>query len=141
VQIIPDTNVLVSAAVTPEGVCRALLDTLEMSPLDIVVSPLLLAEFERVLERPRFAHLGAGLRLAFRQHVARVALVAADPPAEETRVEADPGDDYLVRLVLAEPDRILVTGDPHLLGLAGTYPIVEPRALLDRILNAELGPP
>jgi putative PIN family toxin of toxin-antitoxin system len=135
-QIVPDANVLVSAAVTPEGVCGTLLDALEGSPLDIVVSPLLMAEFERVLQRPKFARLGAGQRAAFRRHVARLALVDADPPVTKTLVEADPGDDYLVRLVLAAPDRILVTGDPHLLALAGAYPILEPRALLDRLLAA-----
>ena len=42
-----------------------------------------------------------------------------------------------MRLVLAAPDRILVTGDPHLLALAGTYPVVDPRTLLDRILAAD----
>jgi putative PIN family toxin of toxin-antitoxin system len=137
VQIVPDANVLVSAAVTPEGVCGALLAELEASPLDIVVSPILLAEVERVLARPKLA-LGPAARVRFLRHVTGIGLVEADPtPVGEILVEADPGDDYVLRLVLAAPDRILVTGDPHLLTLAGTYPILEPRALLDRLLAAD----
>ena len=136
-QIVPDANVLVSAAVTPEGVCRTLLDALERSPLDIVVSPLLLMEVDRVLQRPRLG-TGETRHLGFLRHVSGLALIEADaPPDPQPLVEADPGDDYLVRLVLAAPDRILVTGDPHLLALAGTYPIVDPRTLLDRILAAD----
>jgi putative PIN family toxin of toxin-antitoxin system len=137
VQIVPDANVLVSAAVTPAGVCGTLLAALERNPLDVVVSPLLLAEVERVLRRSRLA-VAPAVRVAFLRHVTRIGLVEDDPPpAAGMLVEADPGDDYLVRLALASPDRILVSGDPHLLALAGTYPIVEPRALLDRLLAAE----
>jgi putative PIN family toxin of toxin-antitoxin system len=135
-QIVPDANVLVSAAVVPEGVCAELLDALERSPLDIVVSPLLLEELDRVLQRPRL-EVRTERRLVFLRHVSRLALVEPDPPAAETHVEADPGDDYLVQLVLAAPERILVTGDPHLLALAGMYPVIDPRTLLDRLLAIE----
>jgi putative PIN family toxin of toxin-antitoxin system len=137
VQIVPDANVLVSAVVTPEGVCGALLGALEGSPLDIVVSPMLLAEVERVLARPKLA-VRPAVRVRFLRHVTGIGLVEADPtPVADVLVEADPGDDYVLRLVLAAPDRILVTGDPHLLTLAGRYPILEPRPLLDRLLAAD----
>ena len=135
-QIVPDVNVLVSAAVTPEGVCRTLLDALERSPLDLVVSPLLLMEVDRVRRDP--GSIPGDPAPWVPRHVSGLALIEADAsPDPQPLVEADPGDDYLVRLVLAATDRILVTGDPHLLALAGTYPIVDPRTLLDRILAAD----
>lgn len=48
-------------------------------------------------------------------------------------VAADPGDDYLVSLALAGVRRLLVSGDGHLLALAGTCPVAPPRDLLDRL--------
>ena len=134
VQVVPDPNVLVSAAVTPGGVCAQLLEKLVESPLTIVVSPLLLEEVERVLGRPRFEELGAPLRVGYVQYVQRIAHIEVDPPATEASlVVADPGDDYLVRLTLAHDQRLLVTGDRHLLELASEYPVVSPRELLERL--------
>jgi predicted nucleic acid-binding protein len=136
-QIVPDTNVLVSAALAPDGVCGALLAALDRSPLDVVVSTLLLEELDRVLQRPRL-DVGAATRSAFLRHVSHLAVLVADPPPGAIAlVEADPADDYLVRLLMAAPDRILVTGDPHLLGLADTYAVIDPSSLLDRLLAAE----
>ena len=135
-QIVPDANVLVSAAVTPEGVCRTLLDALERSPLDIVVSPLLLMEVDRVLQRPRLETAGDPApwvpppRVWARPH--RGGRTSGSPAARR----GGPRRRLSRRLVLAAPDRILVTGDPHLLALAGTYPVVDPRTLLDRIRAA-----
>lgn len=138
VQVVPDPNVLVSAAAAPDGVCGKLLDLLARSPLELVTSPLLVAEVSRVLARPTFRAIGDAERAAYLEYVRRIALVEADPPAGGgALVAVDPGDDYLVRLTLAAPERILVSGDPHLLALAGTYPVVSPRALLDRLLASE----
>jgi len=138
VQVVPDANVLVSAAAAPDGVCGQLLDLLARGPLEIVASPLLVAETGRVLARPKFRAIGEAERAAYLEHVRRIALIEADPSvAGSGLVEVDPGDDYLIRLTLAAPERILVSGDPHLLALAGTYPVVSPRVLLDRLLASE----
>ena len=133
-QVVADPNVLVSAAVAPEGVCAQLLAKLVESPVEIVVSAQLLAEVELVLGRPRFEVLPASLRAAYVEYLGRISRVDEDPPPTGAPlVAADPGDDYLVRLMLADDRRLLVTGDPHLLDLAGEYPIVSPRELLDRL--------
>jgi hypothetical protein len=134
VQVVADPNVLVSAAVTPNGACAQLLSKLLESPLQIVASPLLLDEVERVLRRPRFDLLAPALRVSYVEYLRRIARIEEDPPATGVHlVPADPGDDYLVRLTLAGDRRLLVTGDGHLLDLAGEDPIVSPRDLLDRL--------
>jgi predicted nucleic acid-binding protein len=62
-----------------------------------------------------------------------------DPSASApTLVEADPTDDYLVQLALSAERRMLVSGDAHLLELAGTYPVVSPHELLDRLEQRRL---
>lgn len=69
------------------------------------------------------AQLIAGLR--------RAARVAADPPAPPPR-SPDSGDDYL--LALAESEHALVvSGDRHLLELAGELPVRSARAFLEAL--------
>ena len=134
VQVVADPNVLVSAAVTPGGVCADLLSKLLEGPLELVASPLLLAEVERVLWRPRFDRLPPALRATCFEFLRRITRLEADPEGTGGHlVAADPRDDYLVRLTLAGDRRLLVSGDRHLLDLAGDYPIVPPRELLDRL--------
>jgi uncharacterized protein len=134
VQVVADPNVLVSAVVTPGGVCAQLLAELAVSPVQLIVSPLALDELRRVLARPRFEVISPEQRARYLTYVQTIGRAVADPPAgDEPLVERDPGDDYLIRLTLEDPSRILVTGDPHLLELAGRYPVVTPRSLLDRI--------
>ena len=134
VQVVPDPNVLISAAVTPNGACAQLLSRLLESPLEIVVSPLLLDEIERVLWRPRFGQIPSALRVSYVEFLRRIAHLEEDiTPTGVQLVPADPRDDYLVQLTLAGNRRLLVTGDRHLLDLAGEYLIVSPRELLDRL--------
>jgi predicted nucleic acid-binding protein len=47
---------------------------------------------------------------------------AANPPPVRS---SDPNDDYLIALA-AEQSTVLVTGDRHLLAVAGSFPIHEP---------------
>lgn len=134
VQVVADPNVLVSAVVTPRGACAELLGKLVASPLEIVVSPMLLDEVERVLRRRRFADLPTRLRAAYLAYLSRISRLDDDPPAGGAHlVAADPGDDHLLRLTLADDRRLLVTGDRHLLDLADEYPVVAPRDLLERL--------
>ena len=138
VHVVPDPNVLVSAVVTPGGVCAELLDRLTWSAITIVVSPLVLAEVERVLVRPKFSRISTPQRAAYLVFLERISNVVSDPPDPGTTLVArDPADDYLVQLAIAEPNRLLVTGDLHLLELSGSYPITSPRALLDRLSGDE----
>lgn len=50
---VPDTNVLIAAAVKPTGLCRELLDAAIAGEWEPVVSPPLLSELEEVLRRPK----------------------------------------------------------------------------------------
>jgi predicted nucleic acid-binding protein len=57
-----------------------------------------------------------------------------DPDEQAPRASEDPGDDYLIALA-AHERAVLVSGDRHLLALAGELPIYPPAdflALLDR---------
>lgn len=133
-QVVFDPNVLVSALATPGGVCAELLAELVVSPVEIVVSDDLLQELRVVLDRPRFAHLPPAEIAAFHAYLRRAGIAEEDRPVRPADpTSSDPDDDYLIRLTLAAPRRVLVTGDRHLLDLAGTIPVVAPRELLDAL--------
>lgn len=51
---VPDTNVLVAAAITPRGLCGRLLDAALDGRWQLVASPHLLAELSTVLAREKF---------------------------------------------------------------------------------------
>jgi len=133
VRVVADPNVLVSAAVTPSGVCAQLLSKLLESSLEIVASPLLLDEVERVLRRPRFDLLAPALRMSYVEYLHRIARIEEDPPASGSPLVAtDPGDDYLIALAAANA-ALLVSGDEHLLTLADRVPVCSPAAFLARL--------
>lgn len=94
--------------------------------VDIVVSPLLLAELERVLActkiRSRVSEAEAEAFLAL---LMEGATVVGDPAGPVSVHAADPNDDVVV--ALAEGSRaIIVSGDRHLLDMAGHVPVRSP---------------
>ena len=128
-----DVNVLVSAALSPEGSPAVVVDAWRAGRFELVASPALLAELEDVTARARLStRLGdAGQALA--GLLSATALVQDDPPAERS-VPGDPSDDYLVALARAAGASVIVTGDHHLLDLEGLRPpAIEPGAFLSLI--------
>ncbi len=112
-----DPNVLVAAAIRPDGVPAACVRAFAEGRYELVVSPLLLAELRSVLRREKFrAFLTVedGDRLV--DAVARDATVVTDP-ATAPRVSRDRGDDYLLALARAARVHVLVSGDADLLDL------------------------
>jgi len=62
---------------------------------------------------------------------ANSAISVKDPTEPPPIRSPDPGDDYLIALA-AHVEAALVSGDVHLLRLAGDFPIFSPGRLLDR---------
>jgi putative PIN family toxin of toxin-antitoxin system len=132
VRAVLDVNVLVAALLSPSGAPAQIMALWLGGAFDLVVSTSLLTELERTLAYPKVRrHIDADSAAAFPSLLRQTAVVASDaiPGAHRS---ADPGDDYL--LALAEHARaILVSGDRHVLDLAGGIPIETPRAFLNRL--------
>jgi putative PIN family toxin of toxin-antitoxin system len=130
-RIVLDCNVFVSALLSPRGSPAQILDRWADGDFDLVVSPLLLAELEKVLSRPRFhasierVHIDALLTALVED------AVLVDDPAPHPGVTPDPGDDYLVALAQKADAKCIVSGDAHLTGLANVSPpVLTPREFL-----------
>ncbi len=101
---------------------------------ELVVSPALLLELERVLLRPKFRQYVTELEVrAYVGLFRRLATIVGDPPLI-VGLTPDPGDDYLVVLARASGVQTLVSGDRHLCGLIDPVPpVLTPREFLDRL--------
>lgn len=125
-----DTNVLVSALISPGGSSAALLLELRAGAFELVVSPMLLAELAEVLARPRFhAYVTATEIAAFAELIEHESTIHEDPPPGEALCP-DPDDQFLLDLARAAAVDALVSGDSHLLELSGLAPVMTPAQFL-----------
>lgn len=124
---------LVSAALSAAGAPAELIRRWLEGNFEVVASEALLDELRRVLAYPKIAdrvpHEDAEALLAL---IRSEALVASDPAGGPPVEVKDPKDEYLLSLAVSE-GAALVSGDRHLLDLAGELPIHSPAEFLDRL--------
>jgi putative PIN family toxin of toxin-antitoxin system len=108
-----DTNVLVAAFVT-EGVCAKLLGRARRKQLDLVLSAVILEEFENVLLR-KFSASKEQIRTA--STLISEAAQTVSHTAVVSGICRDPDDDQILSCALSAEADYLVTGDNDLLEL------------------------
>jgi uncharacterized protein len=117
VKVVLDTNVLISAFIfpggTPEDVYRLGLE----GRVDLVTSPVLLAEFGRILA-DKFGWEPDRTEAAV-AHVARIAIVV-QPKERVTVIASNPADDRVLETAAEAHAEVICSGDKHLLRL-GTW--------------------
>jgi putative PIN family toxin of toxin-antitoxin system len=126
-----DTNVLVSALISPGGPSAALLLELRAGAFELVVSPALLGELSEVLARPKFQiYVTAAEVAGYLELIEHEGTVHEDPPPAREPLSADPDDQYLLDLARAAAVDVLVSGDSHLLVLRDVVPVMTPAEFL-----------
>ena len=129
-----DTNVLVSALISPGGGSALLLLELRSGAFELIVSPLLLAELREVLRRDKFRrYVSEAEADAYVDLIRTEGVLRADPSPSPEPLGADPGDEYLIDLARDAQVDALVTGDAHLLELRPTIPVMTPAEFLVRL--------
>ena len=128
-----DPNVFVSALISTAGPPRQIVAAWVDGRFELVASPALLAELHDVLARPKFRRwVSAATAASFVEGLREATLVLDDPPPQG--ISPDPDDDYLIVLARAANAVYLVSGDRHLVGLAGSDPpVLTPRQFLELI--------
>lgn len=133
--VIVDTNVVVAGLLTADAASPVarILDGMLAAAFPFALSEALLAEYRKVLVRPRLRKLH-GLAVAEIETIltdlAQHATVLNPPPAAAPRAP-DAGDQLLWDLLAARADLVLVTGDKRLLqdeGMQGR--VVSPLAFV-----------
>jgi putative PIN family toxin of toxin-antitoxin system len=101
-----DTNVLVSALLTPGGTCDRILRAAINGEIRLAWNAPMLAEYRAVLLRPKFGLSAATVS----------ALLAAFGPVDQVSLREspslpDPDDEVFLGAALATADKVLVTGN------------------------------
>jgi putative PIN family toxin of toxin-antitoxin system len=134
-----DTNVVVSALIwggAPFGV----LEAAASGQINLITSPVLLAELADVLNGPKLNFRLKRVRGSLEDALALyTALAVSVTPLSVPRiVPEDPDDDHVIAATMAGQADFIASGDRHLLSL-GTYQairILRPAALLVSIATA-----
>ena len=130
-RVVLDTNVLVSALITPAGASARLLVELRAGAFEFIVSPALLFEVREVLHRDRFRrYLSIEDADAYVEAIRRDAVIIDDPPGATGPDVGDPDDQFLVDLAWVSRVDTLVSGDARVLELRDRLPVKTPAEFL-----------
>lgn len=125
-----DANVLVSALLSKRGAPAQLVERWLAGEFELIVCEQLLGEIASTFASPKLSsRIEADAAAGFVQLLGELGDLVSDPVEPPPLRSPDPGDDYLLALAARE-QVVLVSGDGHLLGLAGSAPIFAPRAFL-----------
>jgi putative PIN family toxin of toxin-antitoxin system len=129
-----DTNVLVSALISPGGPSARLLLELRAGAFELVLSPTLLAELRDVLSRAKFEPYVSPPEIdAYVELIRRECIFMEDPAPSPEPLGVDPYDEFLIDLARSARVDALVSGDKHLLDLRGKLPAMTPRQFLESL--------
>jgi putative PIN family toxin of toxin-antitoxin system len=131
VRAVLDPNVLISAILSKDGSPAQVLRAWIGGAFELVVSPHLLDEIDRVLRYPKIRkRISSDDAAAFVAALRAEADERPDPKGVPSIATADPDDDYLVALA-ASAQALIVSGDHHLLDLRGQIPVYSPAEFLE----------
>ena len=121
-RLVLDANVLVSALISRKGAPARLLEYWQEERFDVVISPAILREVQRVLHYPKLQqryHLSEEGIQRFLRLLRRQA-IGVEPSEELTVIQHDPTDNRYLECAIAGEADIIVSGDHHLVEL-GEY--------------------
>ena len=120
--VVLDTNVIISALLSPGGPPAEIVRRWEGDEFEVVTSLPLIAELERVLAYPqvrRYLKVSEDEIATFVRRMRTVATVV-EPQMTLDVIEADPDDNRVLECAATGGAAYIVSGDEHLLGL-GEY--------------------
>jgi uncharacterized protein len=133
-KVVLDTNVFVSG-IFFNGPPFEILQAWRDGMVQLVVSPEILAEYQRVGEILAKQHPGIDFGPVLEFVIQNAAIYSAPPLPE--RVCDDPDDDKFLACALASGCNLIVSGDRHLLVASGyrKIEVMKPREFLERIIQ------
>jgi len=107
-RLVIDTNIVVSAALKPEGLQRTVFLLAISRPAQLYVSDATLREYRDVLLRPEL-HIRKGLRLQYLQFIKNRSRLVH--PIRSLQVTSDPADNIFLECAEAARADYLITGN------------------------------
>lgn len=142
-RIVIDTNILVSAILTPEGNPAKILKLVLEGKLNLIISPAILEETRQVFNYPKLAKLMEKNNITrqevygFLDKMSRVALITPGK-LEINAIPEDPADNKIIACALEGDADFIISGDHHLtdLKIFQGIKIIDPAAFL-KIVNIQ----
>jgi len=132
--VVLDTNVVISALLSPHGAPAEIIRRWQSGDFDVAISPPLLVELRRALGYGRVSRYLRQTQGEVTAFVRRLELVATvvEPRTTLDAVDDDPDDNRVLECALAAGATVVVTGDAHLLRMSeyGSIAIVNPAGFL-----------
>lgn len=137
-RVVLDSNVFISGLMLPQSTPGKILAAWSSRQFELVLSEPMLSEISRVLSYPKIRRrigwsdekISSYISLLrFEAHIVSIEGIDADVPG-------DPDDSPILATLVASKADCLVSGDDHLLCLAGKYPIYPPVEFVSRIFHA-----
>jgi uncharacterized protein len=136
VRAVLDPNIIISGVLSSRGAPAQVLRALDRGNFEAIVSRPLLDELRRALAYGKLrARISEDDAAAIVRWLGNTATIAASPRVSPPVRSADPDDDYLIRLAFSER-AALISGDKHLLDLAGEIPVFTAREFLAMLAKA-----
>lgn len=140
-RIVIDTNILVSAILTPEGNPAKILKLVLEGKLNLIISPAILEETRQVFNYPKLAKLMEKNNITrqevygFLDKMSRVALITPGK-LEINAIPEDPADNKIIACALEGDADFIISGDHHLtdLKIFQGIKIVGPAAFLKSLI-------
>ncbi len=127
-----DPNILISALLSRSGGPARIVTRWLAGEFELVISEALLAELGRALAYPKLrGRISEGDAAEFVALLQQEAPLLPDPEHRVPR-SADPGDDGLLAVAVSA-QAVLVSGDRHLLALAGDLPVESVTSFQERL--------
>ncbi|MGD2143726.1 MAG: putative toxin-antitoxin system toxin component, PIN family [Anaerolineae bacterium] len=115
--VVLDTNVIISALLSPGGPPAEIINHWEADRFEVVTSPPLLGELERALQYPRvkkYLKRSQDEVAAFTRRFKRVTIIV-EPDLTLEVIEEDPSDNRVLECAVAGGASYIASGDEHLL--------------------------
>jgi putative PIN family toxin of toxin-antitoxin system len=132
VRVVLDTNIVVSACLTPEGAPATTVELALLGLFTVCLSPEILAEYHEVLARPKFSRQAERIRTLL-EGIEGISEIVT--PQQRLTISQDEDDNRVLECAQAAKADLLVTDNrKHFPDSTGDARIVFPRDFL-----AELG--
>ncbi|HUN56486.1 MAG TPA: putative toxin-antitoxin system toxin component, PIN family [Candidatus Binataceae bacterium] len=132
IRVVLDTNILISALLTPDGLPAQVLSLCVTDrEFQIVLSADIYAEYEEVIRRPKFKRSDLEINAILRSVRGSAAWIR---PSATVRVCLDPDDDIFLECAQAGDVDYLVTGNTkHFPAVWGRTQVVTARRFIDAL--------
>jgi hypothetical protein len=117
--LVLDTNVLISALISPTGHPAEIVRLWEQDRFELASSPALISEFEKTLAYPKIRKLLPQVEEKGPRFLARLQsnAIMVEPEIGLDVIEIDPTDNRVLECAVAAEAQYIISGDKHLLSL------------------------